>query len=125
MSAWIGFGQVRHTRVRPARHAFAYATYFLMLPMRQLLREGGGALPVNRRGLISFHDADHGDGRGADQGGALAWLDELLQREGITDARGEVWLHCFPRVLGHTFKPVSFWYVYYNFLLIISRRISF
>jgi len=67
-------------------------------------------LPVNRRGLISFHDADHGDGRGADQGGALAWLDELLQREGITDARGEVWLHCFPRVLGHTFKPVSFWY---------------
>jgi DUF1365 family protein len=107
MSALIGFGQVRHTRVRPARHAFAYATYFLMLPMRQMLREGGGALPVNRRGLISFHDADHGDGRGVDQGGALAWLDELLQREGITDARGEVWLHCFPRVLGHTFKPVS------------------
>ena len=110
MSAWIGFGQVRHTRVRPKRHAFAYATYFLMLPMRQMVREGGGALPMNRRGLISFHDADHGDGRGADQGGALAWLDELLQREGITDARGEVWLHCFPRVLGHTFKPVSFWY---------------
>ena len=110
MSALIGFGQVRHTRVRPARHAFAYATYFLMLPMRQMLREGGGALPVNRRGLISFHDADHGDGRGVDQGGALAWLDELLQREGIIDARGEVWLHCFPRVLGHTFKPVSFWY---------------
>ena len=110
MSALIGFGQVRHTRVRPARHAFAYATYFLMLPMRQILREGGGPLRVNRRGLISFHDADHGDGRGADQGGALAWLDELLQREGITDARGEVWLHCFPRVLGHTFKPVSFWY---------------
>ena len=110
MSALIGFGQVRHTRVRPARHAFAYATYFLMLPMRQIEREGGGALPMNRRGLISFHDADHGDGRGADQGGALAWLDELLQREGITDARGEVWLHCFPRGLGHTFKPVSFWY---------------
>ncbi|MEN9330799.1 MAG: hypothetical protein RLZZ484_1987, partial [Pseudomonadota bacterium] len=42
--------------------------------------------------------------------GARAWLDELFQREGITDARGEVWLHCFPRVLGHTFKPVSFWY---------------
>ena len=26
------------------------------------------------------------------------------------DADGEVWLHCYPRVLGHTFKPVSFWY---------------
>lgn len=30
----IGFGQVRHTRLRPAYNAFAYATYFLMLPMR-------------------------------------------------------------------------------------------
>ena len=32
----IGFGQVRHTRLRPQRHAFAYPTYFLMLPMRSL-----------------------------------------------------------------------------------------
>ncbi len=32
----IGFGQVRHTRLRPRRHAFAYPTFFLMLPMRSL-----------------------------------------------------------------------------------------
>ena len=110
MSAFIGFGQVRHTRLRPVHHAFAYRTYFLMLPMRHMAQAGGGDLPLNRRGLISFHDADHGDGRGPEKGGALAWLDELLQSEGIVDASGEVWLHCFPRVLGHTFKPVSFWY---------------
>ena len=30
--------------------------------------------------------------------------------EGIADATGEVWLHTYPRVLGYTFKPVSFWY---------------
>ena len=30
--------------------------------------------------------------------------------QGIDDADGEVWLHCYPRVLGYTFKPVSFWY---------------
>jgi len=34
----------------------------------------------------------------------------LLQREGIADATGEAWLQTYPRVLGHTFKPVSFWY---------------
>ena len=28
----------------------------------------------------------------------------------MDDADGEIWLHCFPRVLGFTFKPVSFWY---------------
>ena len=45
-----------------------------------------------------------------EQGGALAWLTELLDKEGIQDATGEVWLQTFPRVLGYTFKPVSFWY---------------
>ncbi|RZJ15438.1 MAG: DUF1365 domain-containing protein [Acidovorax sp.] len=105
----IGFGQVRHTRLRPQRHAFAYPTFFLMLPLTRLAA-APGALAVNRRGLISFHDADHGDGRSAAEGGALAWVRELLRAEGIADADGEVWLHCYPRVLGYTFKPVSFWY---------------
>jgi len=104
--ALIGRGQVRHERLRPRPHRFAYASYFLLLPMRQLRASPCAALRRNRLGWLSFHDADHGDGR-AD---SLAWLDELLAREGIHDAQGEVWLHCFPRVLGHAFKPVSFWY---------------
>jgi DUF1365 family protein len=106
----LGLGQVRHTRLRPTHHAFDYATYFLLLPMRSLAAGAPTELAINRAGLMSFHDVDHGDGRSAAQGGALAWLDELLQQEGITNATGEVWLHCYPRVLGYTFKPVSFWY---------------
>jgi uncharacterized protein len=108
--AMIGFGQVRHTRLRPAHNAFAYPTYFLMLPLRSLARTPSTALARNRAGALSFHDCDHGDGRSPAMGGTLAWLDELLHREGIDDACGEVWLHCYPRVLGYTFKPVSFWY---------------
>jgi DUF1365 family protein len=108
--ALIGFGEVRHTRLKPVHHAFIYGTYFLMLPMRTLQRNGPGVLARNHFAPLSFFDADHGDGRGPTQGGALAWLDELLQREGINGADGEVWLHCYPRVLGFTFKPVSFWY---------------
>ncbi|TFY97884.1 DUF1365 domain-containing protein [Ramlibacter rhizophilus] len=104
--ALIGFGEVRHTRLRPARHAFAYRTFFLMLPMRSLHPSGTPALPRNRAGALSFWDRDHGEG-GED---ALAWLDGLLHAQGITDATGEAWLHCYPRVLGYTFKPVSFWY---------------
>ncbi|NJS36405.1 MAG: DUF1365 domain-containing protein [Brachymonas sp.] len=102
----IGFGQVRHTRLRPARNAFAYPTYFLMLPMRSLEQSARITLPRNRFAPISFYDKDHGDGRG----NSLQWIDELLRSEGIEDAKGEVWLHCYPRVLGFTFKPVSFWY---------------
>ena len=102
----LGIGEVRHRRLRPVPNAFAYPTYFLLLPMRRLRANPEPALRRNRFGLLSFHDADHGDGR-AD---SLAWLDAMLAVEGIADATGEVWLHCYPRVLGFTFKPVSFWY---------------
>jgi len=102
----IGFGEVRHTRLKPAVNAFNYPTYFLMLPLRSLHQNGNGALARNRRAALSFFDRDHGEG-GDD---CLAWVDALLAREGITDVAGEVWLHTYPRVFGHTFKPVSFWY---------------
>ena len=109
--ARIGFGLVRHTRLRPRRHAFAYDTFFLMLPMTRLADSNAmGKLAVNRRAAISFHDVDHGDGRGPERGGALGWMHEMLQREGISDADGEIWLHTYPRMLGYAFKPVSFWY---------------
>ena len=104
--ALIGHGEVRHRRLRPVANAFAYRTYFLMLPMRSLRTQARSELPRNHFGLLSFHDRDHGDGRDD----ALAWLDELLQREGIDDATGEVWLQTYPRVLGYVFKPVSFWF---------------
>jgi len=114
--ALIGFGQVRHVRRRPTVHAFHYGAYFLMLPMRSIQQQIDSKvrppldLPINRAGWLSFHDVDHGDGRLPEQGGALAWLGELLEKEGVKDATGEVWLQTFPRVLGYTFKPVSFWY---------------
>ena len=102
----IGFGQVRHKRVKPIEHAFAYPTYFLMLPMRTLANSSNTSIKRNRWAALSFYDKDHGDGR-AD---SLAWVDELLLSEGIDDAKGEIWLHCYPRVFGYTFNPVSFWY---------------
>jgi len=110
-TAQIGFGQVRHARLRPQRRSFAYDTFFLMLPMRRLNdAKAMGGLAINRPAAISFHDCDHGDGRGPATGGALAWLDSVLQGAGIADATGEIWLHTYPRMLGYAFKPVSFWY---------------
>ncbi len=113
-TALLGFGEVRHTRLRPTHHAFAYPTYFLMLPMRTLRArpEAALALPLNRAGRLGFDERDHGDGRGAERGGALAWLEDLLAAEGVEDADGEVWLQTYPRVLGYAFKPVSFWYAH-------------
>jgi DUF1365 family protein len=104
--AQLAWGTVRHARLRPVRHDFAYPTAFLLLPMRTLARTGDAALARNRAALLAFHDADHGDG-GSD---ALAWVEALLTRHGVVDADGEIWLQTYPRVLGFVFKPVSFWY---------------
>lgn len=109
----IGFGQVHHARTRPSKHQFTYGTYFLMLPMRT--RECAAA-PLawqpNRSNALSFHDEDHGLGVKPEHGGALPWLLELLQSQGIADQGGDIWLQTYPRVLGFSFKPVSFWYFF-------------
>jgi len=104
--ALLGRGPVRHARLQPRHHAFAYPGLFFLLPMRSLRDRPEPLLARNRAAWLSFHDADHGDG-GPD---ALAWAEALLAREGVTDADGEIWLQAFPRVAGHAFKPVSFWY---------------
>ena len=103
---FVGAGSVRHHRLRPVDHAFAYPIGFLLLPLRSLRSAPCPALRRNRFALVSFHDADHGDGGGD----CLAWIEELLQSEGIADADGEIWLQCLPRMLGHAFKPASVWY---------------
>jgi uncharacterized protein len=104
--ALLGIGQVLHTRLAPLRNHFRYGVYFLMLPMRSGFAQNA-AFKHNRFGLLSFYDRDHG---GTDGCTGLAWLDRLLQDNGIDDALGEAWLQTFPRVLGYSFKPVSFWF---------------
>lgn len=106
--AHICLGAVRHARLRPAKHAFMHGVYFLRLPLRAMGTADFGTrmLSRNRFNLLAFHDADHGDG----QQPLLDWITGTLQREGIGDADGEIWLQCFPRVLGYVFNPVSFWF---------------
>lgn len=101
-------GSVRHERLRPAANAFSYGVFTLMLPLRALADAplGSKLCARNRFNLLSFYDSDHGDGSTP----LLAWIDQLLHSEGVTDADGEIWLQTFPRVLGYVFNPVSFWF---------------
>ena len=105
--ALLARGSVWHQRLRPAEHTFNHKSYFVLLPMRAA-RVQPWALPRRAFAPISFADKDHGLG-GPD---ALAWFETMLQAEGIEDADGEIWLQTYPRVLGHVFKPVSFWYAH-------------
>lgn len=103
-SAQIGFGRVMHARLHPTPHRFDYPVYFVRLPIHALESAETRWLSLNRFNLLSFHEADHGDG-----GNLLDWVQDLLARHGIV-ADGEIWLTTFPRVLGYAFKPVSVWH---------------
>ena len=115
LGAWpptpmLGVGQVRHARLRPTHHQFAYRACFLWLPVRTLAREPHLLAEAGLRGpWLRFDPRDHGTGH-ADLHQLSAWVDQLLHTHGITDADGELWLQCFPRVMGHAFNPVSFWH---------------
>ena len=98
-------GHVMHARVRPVEHRFRYPIFFLGLDVDHL-PSSHWWLGINRRGLISVRCADHGDGS-AEPG---QWLRSLLRRQDLGHIDGRIELHCFPRVLGYHFKPVSFWY---------------
>ena len=102
--AQIGFGRVMHARLQPVLHRFDYPVYFLRLPVHDLARAETRWFSLNRFNLLSFYEADHGDG-----GNGLDWARSLLQQHGLV-ADGEIWLTTFPRVLGYAFKPVSFWH---------------
>ena len=107
---WLATGLVRHTRLRPTHHAFAYPACFLWLPMRALAADPQRLATSGLTGpWLRFDARDHGNGDPT-PAGLAQWVDRLLRQHGITDADGELWLQCFPRMLGHAFKPVSFWH---------------
>ena len=85
-------------------HRFDYPVYFVRLPMHDLAHAESRWFSLNRFNLLSFHEADHGDG-----GNCLDWVQDLLAQHGLI-ADGDIWLTTFPRVLGYAFKPVSFWH---------------
>jgi DUF1365 family protein len=98
-------GDVMHRRTRPAPNAFTYPAFCLRLPLSRLPALAQSGIRCNRRGLVSFHERDHGPRDGSS---LETWIRALLLREGIA-ADGEVVLYAFPRMLGYVFNPVTFW----------------
>lgn len=105
MRDWLFCGEVLHRRLRPAANAFRYPVFFLRIPLSRLDELPNPVFSLNSFNLLSFHFADHGDGRAPRE-----WIRDLLESEGVPMSGGEVELQTFPRVLGFVFNPVSFWY---------------
>ncbi|MEY3395437.1 MAG: hypothetical protein RL346_1673 [Verrucomicrobiota bacterium] len=100
---------VTHTRISPKTHAFTYRVFMLSIdpdhPPRVPL------LSSNRFNLFSIDKRDHinTDPNATIRQNLAAWLSENGTAM-PTDAI--IRLVTFPRVLGYSFNPVSFYYIY-------------
>lgn len=103
-------GQVTHRRLRPRRHRLAYRVFSLYVDLDRLdaLDASLRWFSLGRFNLLSFHGADHGDGKGD----LRAWVDRTLSAAGIDLAGGQVGLLSYPRLLGYAFNPLSVYFCF-------------
>ena len=99
---------VVHRRLRPRASAFRYRVAYLCLGLEALESAAGRWLSLDRRSLVSFRRADHGERDGSD---LQVWLRRLLTEHDLSETcDGDVTLMTLPRMLGYVFNPVSFWF---------------
>lgn len=104
-------GTVVHTRLRPKRHNLRYSVFSLLLDLDELpvLNRSLRLFSVNRRGLFSFWQKDHGDGT---PNGLKEWVAGQLSNAGITTDGLNVRVLCYPRIFGYVFNPLTVYFCY-------------
>ena len=103
MRSGIYTGRVIHERLRPKRHRLAYRVFSMLIDLDELPvleQRFGWLLGINRPGLFSFRERDHGDGRGSLRG----WAAGLLADAGLPYDGGRIEVLCDPRILGFEFQ---------------------
>ena len=104
-------GTLRHRRVTPVAHAFAYPLFMALVDIDRLPALMGVSpfTSYNHWNWASFHETDHtGDPR-------LPLRDRLAadaSRHGIALPDGPILLLTHLRYLGYVFNPVSFFYCF-------------
>ena len=99
-------GLVVHQRTRPKQHRLGYRVFSLLLDLDELddLSTSLRLLAINKPGLLSFRESDHGDG-----GPLRPWVAARLAEAGFT-ADGRITMLCYPRMLGYVFNPLTVYF---------------
>lgn len=98
-------GQTTHARKGAIDHVFRHGVDYLMLDAEA--DGGAGLFSRNGRNLVAVCDVDHGGPPGRGRG--PAWVRDVLASRGLP-APQRIRLLAQPRLLGHVFNPVSFWF---------------
>lgn len=100
-----------HRRLIPLRHRFVYRVFSLLLDLDEIPALAGRLklFSHNAWNLFSYHDRDHG----ARDGEAVRpWIDKHLGQAGFDPTQYRILTHCFPRILGYAFNPLTVYFCY-------------
>jgi DUF1365 family protein len=108
-AAALYFGEVMHARLKPIGHRFSYRVMSLLIDLDRLdiADRLSPLFGVNRRALYSFSESDHGE---RDRTPLRLYAQRRAAEHGIDLTGGRVRLLCYPRLLGHTFNPLSVYF---------------
>ena len=100
-----------HARLKPMGHRFTYRVMNALIDIDRLaeIDRLSPLFRVNRRGVFSFHERDHGPRDGSP---LRAHVDHLLHARSVDLRGGRVLLRCYPRLFGYVFNPLSIYYCY-------------
>lgn len=125
--------RILHDRFIPRRHRFLYRVFMLSLDLDELdlVSKHSRLLRINRRGLFSFRESDflqttkpvhNPSDKTPVNEQAIPQADEsvtlkkrvidFLKSRGVSDEAKRIELIAMPRVAGHLFNPVSFYFCY-------------
>lgn len=108
MNSALYAGKVVHARLRPKRHKLTYRVFSLLLDLDEIegLSRRLKLFAHNSAAIFSFHDRDHGDGKGDLRG----WVGAQLSAAGIALAAPKITMLCYPRIFGYVFNPLTVWF---------------
>ncbi|GHD64279.1 DUF1365 domain-containing protein [Jeongeupia chitinilytica] len=95
-----------HERLRPVASRFVYPLFCVRVDLDRLDDAGNRWFGIDCRRPLSLRLCDYGPRDGSP---LAPWLRALLADAGLP-ADGAIWLQTIPRLFGHAFNPVSFWF---------------
>ena len=110
MRLWSG--QTLHKRFLPFERMFQYKLVLIDVDIDRLAEAErmSGLFTINRPGLFSFYEGDHG---GPERKVSLrSWAEDLFATAGVKMQSGTIRLVTFPRHFFYKFAPLSLWYGY-------------
>lgn len=105
-------GRTNHTRFSPQKHSFSYSYLLVGVPVGWSGRAGVLSIDSGKLGLLSVKSRDYLGRDGTDKS-FRERLNEYLRSQGQDPSIFPyAYLVTAPRVLGYSFNPVSFWYLF-------------